>query len=975
MARLNLQPAEVINRSQSISFEFDGTTVEAHPGDTIGSALAASGVEIFSRSLKYHRPRGLLCVSGKCANCLMNVNGVPNVRVCVQPVRDHDRVKSQRAWPSLRHDALSWIQKVAFLLPVGACHKTLIRPRILWKLAEPVVRRMAGLGDVPAGDGGGAAGERQCLHTDVAVVGGGPAGVSAARAASEAGASVVLVDDQDALGGHLRWRPRSLGDPGKGRSAPLLVRQDFEVARDLAAAVASDPRITVLAPAVAFGGYEGGLLGVALGNRLVHLRALETVVATGTYEYPTFFENNDLPGVMLGSGALRLMHLYGVKPGECALVVTSDDRGLELAVDLHRAGIQVAAVIDQRLQGAESEARDELKRLGTPHHVSFVPISAFGVRRVQSLRAAPINAEGVTDLERARVYQCDLVCLCSNRAPASEILLQNNGTVRFEPALDQMIPDTVPRHFYAAGHLTGLQGLHAIVSQGRAAGLDAAGSIRPLEPRLRDEVERLRAELRAEEEEERKNRNRSTGGLGPDRGKQFACLCEDVTRKHVAQAVAEGFDEMELLEHYTAASMGPCQGRMCLMQVAACCAQKTGHTLAETAAMPSRPPIQPVSLGVLAGPRHRPVKLTPMHHKHVEAGARQMAVGEWKRPHTYTSRELEWKAVREGVGLIDVSTLGKLDVRGSEAGRLLDRVYTQAFSSLEVGRAQYGVICREDGTILDDGTVTRLGADHFYITTSTESVDFVEEWLNRWLAEAAQCAHVTNVTGDFAAVNLAGPKARGVLKKLVSFDLSSEEFGYLACGRGEVAGIPALLLRVGFVGEMGWEIHYPACYGEYLWDKLLEAGREFDIVPFGVEAQSLLRLEKKHIIVGQDTDALSCPLEAGLEWAVKLEKEDFIGKPALLARRQRGLTNKLVGFVTETLVEEGSAIVANQKPVGRVTSARMAPGRNCCVGMAWVPVELSAEGALVEIRSAGRMVKALVRQKPFYDPEGKRIEE
>jgi sarcosine oxidase subunit alpha len=714
---------------------------------------------------------------------------------------------------------------------------------------------------------------------------------------------------------------------------------------------------------------------VASGKRLIQLRAREIVVASGSYEYPTSFENNDLTGIMLGSGVLRLMHLYGVKPGRRAVVVSADEGGLALAVDLRRAGVEVAAVIDERSAAGQSQSAAELKRLGIPHQVSSFPVSAQGRGRVKSLQVASLNSQGLPDPRQVTTYACDLVCLCSNRAPSLEILLQNRGTVRFDPILDQMVPDSVPPHFRVAGHLTGIRDLSAIVGQGRVAGLEAAGAVRALEPLHRAELERLKAQRESAEQRYRETRKPRALCSVSSRGKQFACLCEDVTQKDIGHAIAEGFDEMELLKRYTTAAMGPCQGRMCLMPVALSCAAETRRTLAETGTTTSRPPILPVSLGVLAGPHHEPTKLTPMHHRHVQAGARQMDMGEWKRPHSYTKPELEWEAVRERVGLIDVSTLGKLDVRGRDAGRLLDRVYTHVFSTLKVGRVRYGVLCGDDGIILDDGTVSRVDEDQFYITTTTGNIEFAEKWLKWWLAGTGRCAHVTNVTGDFAAVNLAGPRAREVLKKLTALDVSSNAFKYMDCARGEVAGVPALLMRIGFVGETGWEIHYPAGYGEYLWDTLLEAGKEFGIAPFGVEAQRLLRLEKKHVIVGQDTDALSNPLEADMEWVVKFDKEDFIGKPGLEAARARGLSNKLVGFVTETLVEEGSVIVAERKPVGRVTSARFSPIEKRCVGLAWVPLELAREGTAVEIQSNGSTVIARVHQQPFYDPEGARLKE
>jgi sarcosine oxidase subunit alpha len=405
------------------------------------------------------------------------------------------------------------------------------------------------------------------------------------------------------------------------------------------------------------------------------------------------------------------------------------------------------------------------------------------------------------------------------------------------------------------------------------------------------------------------------------------------------------------------------------------CARETGRSLAETGTTTARPPVQPVSLGVLAGRRYQPVKFTPLHHKHIALGAEMMDLGGWKRPYAYSSPAEEYRAVRERVGLIDVSTLGKLDVKGKDAARLLDKVYTHTFSSLGVGRVRYGVMCDDSGVILDDGTVSRLAEDHFFITTTTGNIDFVEQWLKSWATGTGMCVHITNVTSGLAAMNLAGPQARTVLEKVTDRDLSPTAFPYLACAHGEVAGVQALLLRIGFVGETGWEIHVPAEYGEHVWEAVTEAGKNFGLAPFGVEAQRILRLEKKHIIVGQDTDALSNPLEADMAWVVKFDKADFVGKKALESVRQRGPRQKLVGFVMRDgiLVEGGSAVAIDGKPVGRVASSRVSPYTGKCIGLAWVPMEIAANGTPLQIRVNGTLAVADLVHSPFYDPEGKRL--
>ena len=962
MTRLRPGGAESIDRSRSITFEFNGRTVAAHPGDTIGSALAASGRALLSRSFKYHRPRGLLCVSGKCPNCMMQVDGVPNVRSCVEPVRAGMKVRTQKGWPSLSWDWMAVLQWFDALLPVGFYYRTFTRPRWAWKIAEPVIRRLAGLGRL------GAAPETRWEHAhervEVLVVGGGPAGISAALAAARRGARVTLVDDQDRLGGHLRFYRRI---PSHREPAP----HGFELARRLADEAGNEPRIRVLSRALAFGAYEGGLVAVEQGTTLIHMRAGKLIVATGSFEYPPSFDGNDLSGILLASGARRLIELYGVEPGRRALLCGTDDDALALALDLADRGLEVAAVADARTapnQGAWGRA---LAERGIEHLRAHRVVRALGGTRVRGVELARFTAEGAEVAASRRRLECDLLVLGTQYAPSVELLRQAGLRCRYDDLFHQMVPAESGAAVAGVGRLTGFRNLDIEMLQGEIAGAAAAsGGADPKLAELQGRVAELEAEYR-------RGRERDRPLLLPDSGWQFVCLCEDVKQADVTRAVREGFSHLETLKRYSTISMGPCQGRMCLATASALCAERTGRTLAETGATTARPPVQPVPLGLLAGPEHNPVKLTPMHRRHDEAGAAPMDMGLWKRPARYSSEEEEWRAVRERVGLIDVSTLGKLDLRGRDAGALLDKVYTHQMAGLPPGRVRYGLIANDEGIILDDGTVSRLEPDRYFITTTTGNVEFVDQWLRWWLAGTGACAHVTNVTADFAAVNLAGPRARDALRKLTDTDLSPEGFRYMACRRAEVAGVASLLLRIGFVGETGWEIHYPACYGEYLWEALLEAGAEYGIRPFGVDAQRTLRLEKKHLIVGQDTDALSNPFEADLAWCIRMEKPDFIGKPRLLLLRDRPIEQKLVGFAadSERAIPEGSVVIDGGRPAGRVTSCRFSPYLNRQVGLAWVPAAVAQPGRSIEIDSSGARVSVSVFEGPFYDPEGRRLRE
>ena len=967
--RLPPNPPQVVDHSSEVLFHFDGKAIKAFRGDTIASALYAAGVRVFTRSFKYHRPRGLLCVSGQCPNCLMTVDGVPNVRTCVEPATPGMTVRHQNAVPSLDHDILSLIDKLDVFLPVGFYYKSFIRPRFMWRLVQPIIRRIAGLGrlDIHATSNGDY--EHYNRHTDVAVVGGGPAGISAAIEAARAGAGVVLIDDQPELGGHLRV---DIHDHPEASDYAGL--NGFEISGALAEEARRLPNLEVMAEATAFGLYDGNLLGIVQGKRLIKLRSKRMIVASGCHEVPLVFRNNDLPGVFLSTGLRRLMQLYGVKPGDRAVVVTNSDRGYSTALELLQAGIEVAAVADAREALPEdSKTLESVRSQGVPVLEAHTIKEAAGVKRVKSAVLVSVK-----DGEEQR-FRCDLVCIAATPEPATSLLHQAGCQLSYDNYLGESVPSEMAPNVYAAGDVNGIHHLQASLLQGRIAGIDAASSLLgPAEGAVAQRVETYWTELAKIERSYREENRTAPLISSPGRAKKrFVCICEDVTEKDLHDAVAEGFDEMQTLKRYSTTSMGPCQGKMCLKASIAICSQLTGRTIDETGTTTARPPIRPVPMGALAGPSHMPIKLTPLDRKHRELGATMMDLGPWKRPHSYGRPQEECWTVRDRVGIIDVSTLGKLDVQGADSPALLDKVYTHIFSNLAVGRIRYGLLCSDSGIIMDDGTITRLAEDRYFITTTTGNIDLMEEWLKWWIAGTGMCAHVANVTAGYAAINVAGPRARDTLSKLTDIDLSSGSFRYMRNAQGEVAGVPSILLRIGFVGETGWEVHFPAEYGEYMWDTLMEAGREYRIAPFGVEAQRILRLEKKHVIIGQDTDVVSNPLEGDMSWVVRFEKEDFIGKRGLQEVLERGLRDKLVGFVMRdsTVPMDGVPVVVAGKPVGRVTSARLGTAEARGFGLAWVPIELSEDGTEIHIQVNGAPQPATVLSAPLYDPEGKKLRE
>jgi sarcosine oxidase subunit alpha len=536
--------------------------------------------------------------------------------------------------------------------------------------------------------------------------------------------------------------------------------------------------------------------------------------------------------------------------------------------------------------------------------------------RAEELRAHGRRGRLAAVTLDGRRIACDVLVASGARQPAYSLLAQAGARVDYEPRSGVFVPGDLPP---------------AVDVVGAAAG-----------------AERQQPVPAAYE----------GGG-----GKCFVCVCEDVTVKDLKRAVAEGFDSIELAKRYTTVTMGPCQGKLCHLASIRLLARETGTPEALIGTTTARPPWAPVELGLLAGRHLEPAKRSPLHARHEAAGAQMMWTGQWRRPHSYGDPDGEVRAVHERLGVIDVSTLGKIVVEGPDAAALLERLYPNRFADLKPGRVRYGVLTTDGGRIFDDGTIARLDDDLYYVTTTSTGSEGVAEWFEWWNAVWGYDAEIVNLTGALAAVNLAGPESRTALARLTDADVSKDAFRYLDAKEIRVAGIPCLALRIGFVGELGYELHCTPSLAEPLWDALVAAGAR----PFGLEPQRVLRLEKAHVIVGQDTDSESNLLSAGMPWIVKADKEDFVGKWALPHARVR---ERLVGFTAEVLPPEGAQVVRDDRIAGRVTSARVSERVGRVIGLAWVDPEHAEEGATIRIRANGELHDATVTLAPFYDPEG-----
>lgn len=940
--RLPQQPGEEIDRSSRLAFQWNGDAVEGLAGDTIASALAANGVRTFARSFKYHRRRGILTASFHDPNTMVQVDNEPNVRAGHRRLAAGMVVSPQNVWPSLDVDVKTANQLVSRFLPPGFYYKTFIAPRPLWPLYQRVLGRFAAGGTVDPDDEGGEFDHRYA-HPDVLVVGGGPAGMAAAIAAARAGAQVMLVEEEYELGGHLRW-----GDP-----------DDLAALDELRASIASQDGIEVLTDSVVTGRYDHNWVAVVqrsvpgVTERLINARVKTLVVAAGTIERPYVFEGNDLPGVMLSTAVRRLINLHAVKPGLRAVVLTANSSGDAAALDLGRAGVDVAAVLDAR-RGERIESADGGKEIG----------------KVVTSAGKTIGA--------------DLLVTATGWTTPTSLLNMAGDKPSYNPSAARFLPTTLPDDVLATGGMVGDGTTTQLVAHGEATGREAARRA------LIVKAARLAATPHAVAEVTTDTSPVAIPSLEPGEHPQlfrssthgFVDFSEDVTSKDLFTAAAEGYDSMELAKRYTTATMGPVQGKLEVVNALAVHGEATGADLLEAATTTWRPPYAPIRLGTLAGRKHEPVRRSPMQGWHEAHGAQPLIAGQWIRPDHYGNADTEVEAVRNGVGIIDVSPLGKIDLRGADVAKLLDFVYVNRWDNLDIGRVRYGVMCSEDGVIFDDGVTGRLDERHYLMTTTSGGAATVWNALDDWLQTGFPDwdANMTAVTDGYAAINVAGPKSRELVSRLTDIDLDGTTFPHMSVRVGAVADVSdCIVWRIAFTGELSYEIHVPSGHGLAVWERLLEAGADLGVRPFGIEAQRIMRLEKGHFIVGQDTDGLTQGFGVGLDRAIRLEKDDFVGKAELTWQAERDTHRRLVALQTQEpalVPPEASQLVNSAGGItGRITSSRWSPtlGRSIC--LAQVDADLAEAGRIVTIRlPEGRDATASVMEHlAAFDPEGSRL--
>ncbi|MPS49375.1 2Fe-2S iron-sulfur cluster-binding protein [Methylobacillus sp.] len=953
-ARLTKQAGEWINRAAVVRFSFEGREFSGFEGDTISSALWANGEKVLGRSFKYHRPRGILSLANHDVNVMLTDGMDTNIRGDVVPVSNGAVLEAVNTDGGVRKDKSRIIDSIAPLLPVGFYYKAFHTPKKMFPFWENVIRKAAGLGKVNFNYPRIVKPKRH-LHCDVLVVGAGASGLAAAIEAGRQGLRVVLVDENAQLGGSLGF------DWGGSQESSKLLGELVSEVRAL-------PNITVMTGAYAAGYYPDHLIPVVTRDGMVKVRAGAVVMASGAFEQPPVFRNNDIPGVMLGSAAQRLLHRYAVKPFEHGVVFTANDYGYRVAHDLLEAGVKVAALIDLRAEAQDKVLSAGLTRRGVKIQQGCAVYEvepAADKFSVKAVVVAPYDEDSAeVDTSRKTRIECDGVAMCAGWAPTANLLYQAGTAMRYDYGVHQFVPDRLPAGIFAAGRVNGVYALGDKLADGKRAAIAAMRHLGKDLPEPASVTVSAHAQSHA------------YPIVMHPKGKNFVDFDEDIQVKDFINAAKEGFDNIELMKRFTTVGMGPSQGKHSNMNAIRILARLRGLPVEQIGTTTSRPFFHPTPIGHLGGRGFHPHRTTPLHDVNAALGAVFTDVGPWKRAAYYAVPGLslqdtilaEVEAVRSKAGIIDSSSFGKIEVRGPEAGLFLERFFTGRYADQAIGESRYTMLLDESGVVVDDGLAHRLGDELFYLTSGTSNAAAVYREMQRWQQIWQLDIGLVNVTGAYAAINVAGPLARQVLSGLVNFNLAEQQPH--SARDTEIAGVPTRLLRVAFVSDSTYELHVPTPQAAFVWEQVMRAGSSLGLKPFGTDAQRILRLEMGHPMPGIDTDGLTNPLEIGAQHAIAMDKPDFIGKRSLQIIAKRPLKKALVAFALKPgfageLPFECNLVIRNGEIEGRVTSIAYSRTVGRVIGFAYVAPQHSAVGSGFEIRTdSGALVAATV--VPFH---------
>jgi sarcosine oxidase subunit alpha len=990
-----------VDRAKQLNFTFNGKAYGGLQGDTLASALLANGVDVVGRSFKYGRPRGIVGHGAEEPNAIVQLGSgaqtVPNLRATQVELYEGLEASSVSGWPSVDFDLMGVMGALGRLMPPGFYYKTFMRPQKLWMTYEHFIRKAAGLGKAPT-EADEDIYDKLNQHCDVLVVGAGPAGLVAALEAARSGARVIIADEQNEFGGSLL-----------GSNLSVHEQAAMEWVAEITEKLRACDNVELLPRSTVFGYYDHNFLAILerrtdhLGitsnsgsrQRLHRVRAKQVVLATGAIERPLVFAKNDVPGVMLASSVATYINRYAVAPGSKLVLFTTNDDAYRTAINWHEAGREVVAVIDSRPDPVgylpKAAAALGIEVIGG-HGV----IEVVGRKRVKGAIIAPLNTKGSAITGTTRRIDCDLLATSGGWSPTIHLSSHTGTRPQWSDEIVGFVPGESRQQERSAGASRGTYSLEGCLEEGASAGAEAAQKAG-----FGDGVAQFAAPSAQKLSQEptqalflvphTKPTSRAPG--------QFVDFQLDVTAAGIELAAREGYESVEHVKRYTALGFGTDQGKLSNINGLAILSKALGQGIAETGTTIFRPSYTPTTFGAIAGrdvnQLFDPERFTAAHRWHEEHGAKWEDVGQWKRPwyfpqqgesmHAAVNREC--LAVRNSVGMLDASTLGKIDIQGPDAAEFLNRVYTNAYLKLAPGKCRYGVMLKEDGMVFDDGVTACLGENHYLMFTTTGGAAGVLSWLELWHQTEWPEMEVffTSVTDHWATATITGPNARKVIEKACDdIDLSAEAFKFMDWRDGTVADVKARVFRISFTGELSYEVNVPAHHGRHVWEKLYEAGQEFGITPYGTETMHVLRAEKGFIIVGQDTDGSMTPQDMNMDWVVGKKKDfSFIGQRGLSREDcQRERRKQLVGLKTlepKTVLPEGSQIVNDPNQAlpmtmqGHVTSSYYSAHLGHSIALAVVKGGLQRVGEVVHCPLAdGRSIAAEIVSSVFYDPKGDR---
>ena len=985
-----------IDRLRTIRFTFDGTAYTGHQGDTLASALLANGVSLFARSFKYHRPRGVLTAGIDEPNALVTVlRGEvrePNLPATMVEIYDGLVAVSQNRFPSLAYDVSAINQLGGKFLSAGFYYKTFMGPVVgplkgtrFWMMCEHVIRRAAGLGRAGR-EPDTARYEKMNAFCDVLVVGSGPAGLAAAREAAASGHRVILAELDALFGGSTNWSGESIdGEPASAWAG------------DIIGELKGHRNVSLLKRTTVWGYYDGNTVAAlervsdhkasaakgAPRHRNWTIRAGKIVLATGAFERPLVFPGNDRPGVMMASAAQRYANQYGVLPGDKIAVFANNDSAYRAAAALNKAGATIAAIVDVRPDISE-DCRTLARQCGAELLVGHAVVGTEGGKKLTGIKIVPFTAAAGALPGGGRNVEADCLLMSGGWSPTIHLASQAGARPVWDADLQAFLPPEAGKGWVGAGAFNGAFSTAEAIAEGFAAGRVAAdlptieiGTLPQVEPEALDPRPAPVFEIRA-------------------KGKSFVDFQHDVTSDDVRLAHLEGFVSVEHLKRYTTLGMATDQGKGSNMPGLAIMAEAVGKPIPDVGTTRFRPPFAPVSVGALAAERFgdlKPERLTPMHDWHLENDATMYSAGLWFRPMIYgdPGETVEQAYVREAgttretAGIVDVSTLGKIAVQGPDAAEFLDRVYTNIFSTLPVGKARYGLMLREDGIAFDDGTTWRLGENDFLMTTTTANAGKVMQHLEYFLDVVWPDlkVHLTSVTDQWAGAAIGGPKAREILASCVTgTKVDNEALPFMGIVHGEIAGAPVMICRLSFSGEMAFEVYSGAGHGIHVWEALIEAGKPHGMVPYGLEALGTMRIEKGHV-TGAEIDGRTTARDLHLGWMLS-KKKPFIGS-AMMDREGLVAADRLelVGLISldHRPLNGGAHIVMEADPenphgsLGHITAACFSPALGKYIALALVSGGKTLHGKRAQVSDPlrNRFGPVEIVSNHFFDPEGKRM--